>query len=137
MKILKSWSLLLLLVVALPMMTSCSKDGDDDKPINMTDAVGTWMCIESTDTYRGNTHTGLLVGTEVTIKSNGTYTSTASSSSSIMGKSGTYTLSGNTITAKNTEGYTFVITASINGNKMRWKGTASNGVNFSYLFQRE
>ena len=94
------------------------------------------MCVQSTDTYRGQSVTGLLVGTEITIKADGTYTSTASSSTSVMGKSGTYTINGNTITAR-TSGYTFVMTVSFNGNRMTWDGTATNGVNFHYIFQKE
>ena len=102
----------------------------------MNQAVGTWMCIESKDTYRGQSANGLLVGTEITIKADGTYTSTASSGTSVMGESGTYTINGNNITARTT-GYTFVMTASFNGNRMTWNGTASNGVNFHYVFQKE
>ena len=116
-------------------MTACGGD-DNDGNIDVNQAVGTWMCIQSTDTYRGQSVTGLLVGTEITIKADGTYTSTASSSTSVMGKSGTYTINGNTITAR-TSGYTFVMTASFNGNRMTWDGTATNGVNFHYIFQKE
>jgi hypothetical protein len=116
-------------------MTACGGD-DNDGNIDVNQAVGTWMCIQSTDTYRGQSVTGLLVGTEITIKADGTYTSTASSSTSVMGKSGTYTINGNTITAR-TSGYTFVMTASFNGNRMTWDGTATNGVNFHYVFQKE
>ena len=124
-------SLMMMVVV----MTACGGD-DNDGNIDVNQAVGTWMCIQSTDTYRGQSVTGLLVGTEITIKADGTYTSTASSSTSVMGKSGTYTINGNTITAR-TSGYTFVMTASFNGNRMTWDGTATNGVNFHYIFQKE
>ena len=116
-------------------ITACSGDNNDGN-IDVNQAVGTWMCIQSTDTYRGQSVTGLLVGTEITINADGTYTSTASSSTSVMGKSGTYTINGNTITAR-TSGYTFVMTASFNGNRMTWDGTATNGVNFHYVFQKE
>ena len=125
-------SLMMMMVV---MMTACGGD-DNDGNIDVNQAVGTWMCVQSTDTYRGQSVTGLLVGTEITIKADGTYTSTASSSTSVMGKSGTYTINGNTITAR-TSGYTFVMTASFNGNRMTWDGTATNGVNFHYIFQKK
>ena len=125
-------SLMMMMVVV---MTACGGD-DNDGNIDVNQAVGTWMCVQSTDTYRGQSVTGLLVGTEITIKADGTYTSTASSSTSVMGKSGTYTINGNTITAR-TSGYTFVMTASFNGNRMTWDGTATNGVNFHYVFQKE
>lgn len=126
-----SLSLMMMAVV----LTACGGD-DNDRNIDVNQAVGTWMCIQSTDTYRGQSVTGLLVGTEITIKADGTYTSTASSSTSVMGKSGTYTINGNTITAR-TSGYTFVMTASFNDNRMTWDGTATNGVNFHYVFQKE
>lgn len=133
MKRLKYMRLSLMMMVVV--MTACGGD-DNDGNIDVNQAVGTWMCIQSTDTYRGQSVTGLLVGTEITIKADGTYTSTASSSTSVMGKSGTYTINGNTITAR-TSGYTFVMTASFNGNRMTWDGTATNGVNFHYVFQKE
>ena len=127
----------MLAVIMMSMMTACGSDDDDNGgDIDVNQAVGTWMCVQSTDTYRGQSVTGLLVGKEITIKANGTYTSTASSETSVMGKSGTYTVNGNTITAKTT-GYTFVIQPSFNGNRMTWDGTASNGVNFHYVFQKE
>jgi len=133
MKRLKYMRLSLMMMVVV--MTACGGD-DNDGNIDVNQAVGTWMCVQSTDTYRGQSVTGLLVGTEITIKADGTYTSTASSSTSVMGKSGTYTINGNTITAR-TSGYTFVMTASFNGNRMTWDGTATNGVNFHYVFQKE
>ena len=127
----------MLAVIMMSMMTACGSDGDDNGgSIDVNQAVGTWMCIQSTDTYRGQSVTGLLIGTEITIKADGTYTSTASSGTSVMGNSGTYTINGNTITAKTT-GYTFVMQASFSGNRMTWNGTASNGVTFHYVFQKE
>ena len=55
------------------------------------------MCVESQDTSNGQTYEGLLVGAQITIRNNGTYTSTSTS----FGSSGTYVLNENTITAKN------------------------------------
>lgn len=113
---------------------SCSSDDDQDsKTINLADAVGTWMCTESSDTSYGRTYTGLLVGAQITINANGTYTSTASS----FGESGTFTINGQNITAINSNGDTFIVTASINGDRMKWSGTASTGVQFDYVFIRE
>ena len=131
----KSIIAVLLLIVALPMTIACSsKDNEDENaPFNVNDAVGTWMCIQSTDTYQGSTQEGLLVGAEVTIRNNGTYSSTASS----FGYNGTYTTNGNKITAKSSTGFTFVVTVSVNGSTMTWTGTASSGVNFRYVFQKE
>ena len=137
MKQLKIWSIVMLMVITLPALVACG--GDDDNNDSgardselVSKAIGTWMCIESSDTYGGYTSTGLMVGKEVTINKNGTFTST----SSTFGASGTYTISGNQITAKSNAG-TFVVTVNISGNKMVWNGTASNGVTFHYVFQRE
>jgi hypothetical protein len=91
------------------------------------------MCVESTDTQQsGYELKSLIVGKEITIKKDGTFTSNAPS----FGKSGTFTVSGNSITAKSEVG-TFVVTVTVSGNKMTWDGTASNGVRFHYVFQRE
>ncbi|MBQ9362747.1 MAG: lipocalin family protein [Bacteroidaceae bacterium] len=113
---------------------ACGSDDKDDKTqVNVNEAVGTWMCTSSTDTYQNQTHTGLLVGAQITIKSDGTYTSTATS----FGKQGSYVINENTITAKNSSGDTFVVTVSIKGNTMTWQGTSSTGVSFYYVFTRE
>ena len=111
---------------------SCS---DDDGPSGndlVAKAVGTWMCTSSKDSAMGYSVDGLMVGKEVTIKSNGTYTSTAET----FGYSGTYSIKGNTITAKSASGDTFMVNVSINGDKMTWNGTASNGTSFIYVFKK-
>ncbi len=132
MKKIDFWSILILLI--LPMFMACGSD--DNKGASgdelVRQAIGTWMCTESTDSYQGNTVKGLQVGKEITFKDDGTYTSTSSS----MGYSGTYVVNGNSITAKSSAG-TFVLDAAINGNKMVLKGTASNGVSFNYVFTKE
>lgn len=128
---------ILLAVLIVPMMVSCG--GDDEKDNNpsgddlIIKASGTWMCTQSVDTQGSNTFQGLMVGKEITINPNGTYTSTAST----FGYSGTYTVSGNKITAHSDAGGTFLINVSINGDRMTWDGTASNGVSFRYIFERE
>ena len=120
----------LLFALVLPMIVACSND--ESEPFDIKKAVGTWMCIKSTDTYQGTSYDGLLVGTQINIKENGTFTSTSYN----FGKSGTYTHRENQITAKSSAG-TFVVTVTIDGDKMTWKGTSSTGVNFHYVFQRE
>lgn len=107
------------------------RDGARDTNL-VNEAVGTWMCTQSTDSQAGYSFDGLMFGREVSIKRDGTFTSTAPS----FGASGTYSISGNQITAKSSAG-TFVVTVTISGNKMTWNGTASNGVTFHYVFQRE
>ena len=141
MKHLKLWSILMLAVLMMPLVASCGGDDSSDGGGGETatdgdlisKAIGTWMCTESTDTQQGKSYQGMMVGKEVTINAGGTYTSTASS----FGYSGTYSVSGNKITAKSDAGGTFVITVSIKNDNMTWEGTASNGVTFRYVFQRE
>ena len=128
---------MLLAILMVPMMVSCG--GDDEKDDNpsgddlIIKASGTWMCTQSVDTQGSNTFQGLMVGKEITINPNGTYTSTAPT----FGYSGTYTVSGNKITAHSDAGGKFLINVSISGDRMTWEGTASNGVSFRYIFERE
>lgn len=131
-------SIMMLIVMAMPLLISCGSDDDnnDDGARDsqlIAEASGTWMCIESTDTQQsGYEVENLMIGKEVTIKKDGTFTSTSPS----FGKSGTFTVSGNSITAKSEVG-TFVVTVTVSGEKMTWDGTASNGVRFHYVFKRE
>ncbi|MBQ9641565.1 MAG: lipocalin family protein [Bacteroidaceae bacterium] len=125
--------MLAVVFVVLTMAACGSDEKEDTSTINLNEAVGTWMCISSTDTYQGVSYTGLLTGAEITIKNDGSYTSTASS----FGKQGSFTINGNTITAKNSSGDTFVVTVSIKDNTMTWQGTSSTGVSFRYVFTRE
>lgn len=128
---------MLLAILMVPMMVSCG--GDDEKDDNpsgddlIIKASGTWMCTQSVDAMNGQSLQGLMVGKEITINPNGTYTSTAPT----FGYSGTYTVSGNKITANSDAGGTFLINVSISGDRMTWDGTASNGVSFRYIFERE
>ncbi len=135
MKQLKNWGILMLMVMAMPLMVACGSDGDSGPSGDelKSKAIGTWMCTQSTDEAMGQSYDGLMVGKEVSIKSDGTYTSTAST----FGLKGSYTVNGNKITAKSENGATFVVTVTINGNTMNWNGTASNGTTFHYVFTRE
>ena len=136
MKKLSIWSIFMLLVM-LTSLFSCGNDNEENNVI-YTDqelvsmAKGKWMCTKSTDVQQGNSLQGLMVGKEITIYSNGTYSSTDQTFSY-----GTYSVSGNVITAKSKNGSTFVITVKINGNEMTWEGTASSGVSFTYVFKLE
>ena len=117
-------------------LISCGDDNGNSSASGdnlISQAVGTWMCTQSTDTQQGNSYSGMMVGKEVSIFANGTYTSTGAS----FGYSGTYSVSGNKITAHSDNGGTFVITVNISGDRMEWNGTASNGVTFRYIFERE
>ncbi|MBP5514150.1 MAG: hypothetical protein J6Y04_05190 [Bacteroidaceae bacterium] len=94
---------------------------------------GTWMCVKSLDTHQGTTVEGLLVGAQIVIKANGTYTSSAET----FGKLGTYIYNGETFTTKSISGNTFVIKVTFYKYDMNLVGTTSNGVSFSYSFKRE
>lgn len=112
-------------------LISCD-EGIGDEPVDVKDCIGTWMCIQSTDEAYGESVDGLLVGKEITLKENGTFTSTASS----FGSYGTWVLKGNEVTAMSNAG-NFVLKVAINGSTMKWEGTASNGVKFKYIFRKE
>ncbi len=130
---------ILLVVCFSSLLFSCGGDDSNDSSTVVegaeliNKAVGVWMCTQSTDTQQGNTYQNLMVGKEITVYANGTYTSTAPS----FGYTGTYSVSGNKITAHSDAGGTFVITVTFNGTDMVWQGTASNGVSFKYIFVRE
>lgn len=131
MKELKTLGLFLLVMLMGVAVSSCG-GSDDDEPFDISKAYGTWMCVTSKDTDRGYTADGLLVGKEVTVKKDGTFTSTGST----IGETGQWTNKDNQVTAKSSVG-TFVLTMSFSGDKMIWNGTASNGVSFYYVFQKE
>lgn len=127
----------LLAIIVIPMMVSCGDDDEKNSTPSGDDLIimasGTWMCTQSVDTQNGQSYQGLMVGKEITISPNGTYTSTAPT----FGYSGTYSVSGNKITAHSDAGGTFLINVSISGDRMTWDGTANNGVTFRYIFERE
>ena len=129
---------IMLAILMIPLMVSCGGGDDENNNTPSGDdliikASGTWMCTQSVDTQNGQTYQGLIVGKEISISPNGTYTSTAPT----FGYSGTYTVNGNKITAHSNAGGTFLINVSINGDRMTWEGTANNGVSFRYIFERE
>ena len=129
---------IMLAILMIPLMVSCGGGDDENNNTPSGDdliikASGTWMCTQSVDTQNGQTYQGLMVGKEISISPNGTYTSTAPT----FGYSGTYTVNGNKITAHSNAGGTFLINVSINGDRMTWDGTANNGVSFRYIFERE
>ena len=127
-----NWSILMLFMTLPLVIASCGTDDEE----NLTDAEliakakGHWMCTESSDTYEGRTAKGLIVGKEITIYTDGTYKSNAPT----FGASGTYTVNGNKITARNNLGDVFVINVTISGDRMSWIGTSNDGVSFSYQF---
>ena len=126
--------MLAMLVVSLTVMffTSCSSDDDGDKDVQVQEVVGTWTCTASTDKVDGKTITGYMVDESITISENGKFSSTASSIGN-----GTWELKGNKMSAKNTYGDTFSATIVVSGNKMKWNGTSSLGVSFTYTWEKK
>jgi len=126
------------IVLSAALFTACEKDekepeGQKNTQVTVDNAIGTWMCVSSIDSYGGERYSGLLVGVQITINADGTYTSTSSN----FGRSGTYVMNASTFTAKNNAGDTFVLTADVTNDRMTWQGTSSTGVTFSYVFIRE
>lgn len=125
------FSVLAVVFIGSLALISCG-DEIGDEPVNVKDCIGTWMCIQSTDNAFGKSVDGLLVGKEITLNENGTFTSTAAS----IGTSGVWTLNGNEATAKSDAG-TFILKIAVSGSTMKWEGTANNGVKFKYTFRKE
>ena len=46
MKQLKIWSMMMLMVMAMPLMVACGSEGDDVKTINKSELMGTWYTLE-------------------------------------------------------------------------------------------
>ena len=46
MKKLKIWSMVMLMVMAMPLLVACGSDGDDVKTINKSELMGTWYTLE-------------------------------------------------------------------------------------------
>ncbi len=110
MKKLKIWSMMMLIVMALPLMVACGgDDGDDVKTINKSELMGTWYTLE--DDWV------LVIGnssvTQYEIwKSGRTYTLNSYT------VTWNYTIDGNRMISDDGQ----VATISINGNKMTVSG---------------
>ena len=46
MKKLKIWSMMVLMIMAMPLMVACGSDGDDVKTVNKSELMGTWDTLE-------------------------------------------------------------------------------------------
>ena len=40
------WSMMMLMIMAMPLMVACGSDGDDVKSINKSELMGTWYTLE-------------------------------------------------------------------------------------------
>ena len=92
---------------------------------------GVWDCISSTETYKGKTYTGLQVGEAITIDADGTYESTSSD----IGKAGTFVLEGNIFKATTNDGRGISATISLSDDLLTMEGFSEEGVQFSYVFK--
>ena len=128
-------------IISVLLVASCSSSNGNELQTSeegsnetlLSQAIGTWMCTKSTDVQGTNTYNNLMIGKEITIYPNRTFSSTAET----IGYSGSFTINGNKITAKNNNGDTFLINVSFSGDKMYWEGTSSQGISFNYTFERE
>ena len=129
-----------LMVLTLSMaMTSCSKDDENETTVvdNLSQVVGTWICTASSDSWTTEKGSGsgenLLVGQTLTIKSDGTY----SSSSYDFGRSGTWNVQGGNFSASSSSGRVMSGTISLDGGQMRLKGSTTDGYKFDYKFSKQ
>ena len=128
--------ILLLAVIAVCSFTivSCGDDDDDkNKAGEITEMYGLWVCITSEDSWQGYIAKDQFVGEELTINSDGTYTSTAES----FGYTGKWSVSGNSFVAKTSYGKSITATFSVSGNYMTLSGKTNEGVTFNYHFKRK
>ncbi len=135
MKRFKIWSMMMLVVMMLPFVAACSSNEDGvqyEDRIDVSPAIGTWLCIKSTDSSGGKTYENLFVGQKVSIYSNDLYTSTSSS----LGSIGSYKVTGQEITVSTNNDRTFIITAvKFLENRMTLEGSGE-GISFKYVFEK-
>ena len=95
--------------------------------------VGTWKCSSSTTTFHGATYTDYLKNTLLTVNADGTFTSTSSD----IGKSGTWKQTNDTITLSSTDGGIVTLSFSLNYNTLTVQGNNSKGETFECVFIRQ
>lgn len=111
-------------------LTSCGSDDDDDVP-ETSSLIGTWKCVNSYDEWDGGHIDDYMVGEFLVVNADNTFTSTSSSIGS-----GTYTISGNKMTAKVGTSKTFTATISLKGNTLVLNGNTNDGIKFKYTFEK-
>ena len=95
--------------------------------------VGIWKCTSSTSTYKGNTYTDVLKGETLTINSDGTFTSTTS----YIGKSGTWSQKDNTLYVSSNDGGNIVLDFTLSASKLDVRGSNDSGETFNCTFTKE
>ena len=118
------------LLVSVVSFSSCSKD-DDPAPIDVEKVIGYWCCVSSTDNVDGEVVKGYMEGKWLNVQEDGTYTS-----NSTQMDHGTWTLTGNRITVKNSF-MTITATVSLSGPILRLVGSTSEGTTFDYTFRND
>ena len=118
MKKLKIWSMMMLMVMALPLMVACGSDGDDVKTINKSELMGTWYSLE----YSGGWV--IVIGNSSVVqyelwKSGGSYTLNPQT------YTWNYTIEGNKMISDDGQW----AEVSVNGNKMT---VSANGQTMNY-----
>ena len=118
MKKLKIWSMMMLMVIAMPLMVACGSDGDDVKTINKSELMGTWYSLE----YSGGWV--IVIGNSSVVqyelwKSGGSYTLNPQT------YTWNYTIEGNKMISDDGQW----AEVSVNGNKMT---VSANGQTINY-----
>ena len=118
MKQLKIWSMLMLMILAMPLMVACGSDSDDVKTINKSELMGTWYSLE----YSGGWV--IVIGNSSVVqyelwKSGGSYTLNPQT------YTWNYTIEGNKMISDDGQW----AEVSINGNKMT---VSANGQTMNY-----
>ena len=126
-----TWMTLLVFSFVLSASTCGGDSNNDEAPVDVVNLVGIWECTASTESWDGGSEEGRRVGKRLVIYSNNTYSST----SGVLGE-GTYTLSGNSLTAISSTGRLFTMTVSLNGSTLKMSGTTNDGYSFDYTFRR-
>lgn len=132
----KTWSTMMLVVMMATFVAACSNRADRtgyEEHIDVSPAVGTWLCIKSTDVVGGNTLEDRFVGQIVNIYSNDLYTST----SNIIGTIGSYKVHGMKVDVSTNDGKNYTISdVSFSENIMTLNGSGE-GVVFAYVFEKQ
>ena len=118
MKKLKIWSMMMLMIMAMPLMVACGSDSDDVKTINKSELMGTWYSLE----YSGGWV--IVIGNSSVVqyelwKSGGSYTLNPQT------YTWNYTIEGNKMISDDGQW----AEVSVNGNKMT---VSANGQTMNY-----
>lgn len=133
--ILSAFFFLAAMVAVVATCTSCSSDSDDiETPSDPSVYAGTWVCTSSTDVSEktGESISNHFKGESITIKSDGTYTSSAVN----FGYKGKYVVNGSSLTVNTSTGQTLSLSIAYRSGTMIWEGSA-NGYRFHYEFSKQ